>query len=79
MVPLGLQTGNDPELSIPADSPYAQNPTPTKTIVNPDVRESMINNDPNLMPPQHLGYGMRLCGPLDNAQSSCMSCHSTAE
>jgi hypothetical protein len=39
--------------------------------------ETIIN--PGLNVPQHLGWGGRLNGPVDNPMSSCLSCHSLAE
>jgi hypothetical protein len=74
VVPLGLMWGNDPTVTSYANS----NPKPTKTIVNPDLHQTVINTDPNL-PAMHLGWGLRLNGPVDNVYSSCMSCHSTAQ
>lgn len=74
VLPVGLMWGNDPEVTSYAQS----NPKPTKTIINPDLKETAINTDPN-MPPMHLGFGLRLNGPVDNTLSSCMSCHSTAQ
>ena len=40
-----------------------------ETVINPDARPLV----------QHLGYRGRLNGPIDNAASSCLSCHSTAQ
>lgn len=74
VVPVGLMWGNDPNVVSHADS----NPRPTRTIINPDLKQTVINTDPN-MPPMHLGFGLRLNGPVDNVASSCMSCHSTAQ
>jgi hypothetical protein len=41
----------------------------TQTVINPEARPLV----------QHLGYQGRLNGPIDNAASSCLSCHSTAQ
>jgi hypothetical protein len=41
----------------------------TETVINPEARDLV----------QHLGYEGRLNGPIDNAASSCLSCHSTAQ
>ena len=73
-VPVGLQWGNDPGVTSHAGG----NPAPTKTEINPDLKETVINTSDDL-PPMHLGFGLRLNGPVDNTMSSCMSCHSTAE
>jgi len=69
MVPLGLMWGNDPGL--------------TANMITQEgaaLRESWINTAPVAkdLPDNHLGWGGRLAGPLDNPKSSCMSCHQTA-
>jgi hypothetical protein len=74
LVPLGIQWGNDPDITE-----NASNPTPVTTIRNPQLKETIINGDANELPPTHLGWNGRLCGPVDNPMSSCMSCHSTAQ
>jgi len=74
VVPVGLMWGNDPTVTSHADS----NPAPVKTEVNPDLKQTVINTSSD-MPPMHLGFGLRLNGPVDNTLSSCMSCHSTAQ
>jgi len=74
VVPVGLMWGNDPTVTSYPDS----NPAPVKTIINPDLKQTVINTSADL-PPMHLGFGLRLNGPVDNTQSSCMSCHSTAQ
>lgn len=71
--PVGVMWGNDPEVTLSTD-----NPTPTETKINADLVETIINPAPT-MPAMHLGWGSRLNGPVDNANSSCMSCHSTAQ
>jgi len=75
LIPVGLMWGNDPTIT---DSTYT-NPKPTETKINPNLKESVINPDPKELPPTHLGWNGRLNGPVDNPQSSCMSCHMTAE
>lgn len=74
LVPVGLQWGNDPDLKD-----NASNPQPVQTIRNDKLKESIINDDADELPPTHLGWNGRLNGPVDNAMSSCMSCHMTAE
>jgi hypothetical protein len=74
VVPVGLMWGNDPTVTSHA----ASNPAPVKTEINPDLKQTVINTSPD-MPPMHLGFGLRLNGPVDNTMSSCMSCHSTAQ
>lgn len=73
LMPVGIMWGNDPEEKV---SSY--NLTPVKTIINPALKETKINESPNL-PAMHLGWSSRLNGPADNGQSSCYSCHSTAQ
>jgi hypothetical protein len=75
LTPLGLQWSNDPQVR----SHLEGNAAPTKTLINPDLKGTVINTDPHQLPPMHLGFGLRLSGPVDNALSSCKSCHSTAQ
>ncbi|MBC7637300.1 MAG: hypothetical protein H7251_17055 [Acetobacteraceae bacterium] len=74
LMPVGLMWGQDPTVT----SHLAGNAEPLKTMINPDLQETRINTDPAL-PPQHLGFGLRLNGPADNSLSSCKSCHSVSE
>jgi hypothetical protein len=62
LVPLGIQFGSDP-WTFPA-VPKSESLPAQQTVLNPDVKTY-----------QHNGCNMRLAGPADNAQSSCMSCH----
>ncbi len=73
LVPLGIQWGNDPDVTV-----NASNPQPVVTKPNPQIKQSIINPDAKELPPTHLGWNGRLDGPVDNPMSSCMSCHSTA-
>jgi len=65
MVPVGLQWGSDPLVypSVPRSESRA-------------LVQSVINR--SITTYQHLGCHGRLAGPVDNAQSSCVSCHSSA-
>jgi hypothetical protein len=74
LVPAGLTWGNDPEDRTNRTSPFP----PTRTVINPDLKETVIFDSPDL-PPQHLGWNGRLNGPADLNTTSCMSCHITAE
>lgn len=74
LVPLGLTWGDDPDVTENIINAYPY----TETIINPNIKQSVINTSPDL-PPQHLGWGMRLNGPADLNTSSCMSCHSASE
>ena len=73
-VPVGLMWGNDPTVTSHSES----NKKPTQTEYNDDLKQCQINHDAE-MPPMHLGWGLRLNGPVDNTLSSCMSCHATAQ
>jgi hypothetical protein len=79
MVPLGLQWGNNPSVT------YAQSCSgPNGPCDYDKLTEQWINRDAVkelATPPlsfNHLGFGGRLAGPVDNPKSSCMGCHQTA-
>ncbi len=74
LVPVGIMWGQDPEVT--ADH---SNPQPTRTIINNELKETIINPDSTELPATHLGWNGRLNGPVDNPKSSCYSCHATAE
>jgi hypothetical protein len=74
LVPIGIQWGNDPDVKDDF-----VNTELTKTIRNPNLRETIINPDDCELPPTHLGWSGRLNGPVDNPESSCMSCHAVAQ
>ena len=80
LVPVGIMWGDDPDVtSDPRVSSNADYPPfPPKTALNTDLKQTIINPSDEL-PPQHLGFGSRLNGPVDYYNSSCMSCHSTAQ
>ena len=65
LVPVGLQWGSDP-WTYPA-VPHSESLALQQTVLNTDVETF-----------QHLGCGGRLAGPVDNAASSCTSCHASA-
>jgi hypothetical protein len=74
LVPVGIQFGNDPGYTTNWINPYPV----SKTMINDTLKETFINPDSDL-PPQHLGWGGRLDGPVDLNTCSCMSCHATGE
>ncbi|MDF2235321.1 hypothetical protein P2H44_22410 [Albimonas sp. CAU 1670] len=74
LVPVGLMWGNDPDDTTNRTTPFP----PTKTEPNPDLKETVIFESPDL-PPQHLGWNGRLNGPADLNTTSCMSCHMAAQ
>ena len=74
LVPIGLMWGNDPDNTVNKTNPYS----PTNTIVNKDLKETVIFES-KMLPPQHLGWNSRLDGPADLNTVSCVSCHNTAQ
>lgn len=74
LVPVGIMWGQDP-----TNNTNQSNPQPKKTIINTALLETIINPDSTELPATHLGWNGRLNGPVDNPQSSCYSCHATAE
>ncbi len=65
LVPLGIQFGSDP-WTFPA-VPKSDSLPPQQSVLNPNVKIY-----------EHEGCFKRLAGPVDNPQSSCMSCHGSA-
>lgn len=65
LVPLGLQWGSDPK-TFPAVAAADSVP----------ATESVLNLNVGIY--EHWGCGSRLAGPVDNPQSSCVSCHASA-
>jgi hypothetical protein len=63
LVPVGVTWGNDPDL------------TPAKAAAGEKPKESWVN--PASKAP-HVGWLGRLNGPVDNPNSSCLSCHGRA-
>jgi hypothetical protein len=74
LVPVGIQFGNDSKYTTNWINPYPV----IKTMINDTLKETFINPSADL-PPQHLGWGGRLDGPVDLNTASCMSCHATGE
>jgi hypothetical protein len=64
LVPLGVQWGADP-WTFPAVPKEASLPA-QQSVLNPGVKIY-----------EHYGCQQRLAGPVDNSQSSCMSCHAS--
>jgi hypothetical protein len=65
LLPLGIQYGADP-WTFPA-VPKAESVPAQQSVLNPGVKIY-----------EHFGCNQRLAGPVDNSQSSCMSCHGSA-
>lgn len=71
LVPVGLEWGNDPDLTY-AD--YKAGQRPKQGWVNPKVLAMF-----RLRPPEaDMGYLGRVNGPVDSPFSSCLACHSRA-
>jgi hypothetical protein len=69
------RTGASPwEKMVPVGVMWGNDPG---VLPGQPLSETWINPDNNT--PQHLGWGKRLNGPVDNVTSSCLSCHSTAQ
>lgn len=66
LVPLGVQWGSDP-WTYPAVPPH-DSAALQQTVLNPDSKPLVT----------HYGCENRLAGPVDNPQSSCLSCHGAA-
>lgn len=66
MIPVGLMWGNDPGLTV-------------AMVRKCNCLTQSVINDSENVPYQHLGWGGRLNGAVDNPISSCLSCHSTAQ
>jgi hypothetical protein len=64
--PIGLMWGNDEDVTYAASR------------AGKALKQTVISASP-VLPYQHLGWGGRLSGPVDNRFSSCISCHATAQ
>jgi hypothetical protein len=79
MTPLGIQWGNNPKVTFMEscagpDGPCKQDKL-TEQWINAQAVEDLATAPLGF---DHLGYGGRLAGPVDNAKASCMGCHQTA-
>jgi hypothetical protein len=78
MVPLGLQWGSNPKVTYvetcDKDGKCGQEKL-TEQWIDDDAVAS-LTTDPIAL--DHLGYGGRLAGPVDNPKAACMGCHQTA-
>lgn len=79
MAPLGLQWGNNPDVTFAQTCKSAQGPCDysklTEQWINLQAVKDLATPPLNF---NHLGFGGRLAGPVDNPKSSCMGCHQTA-
>lgn len=67
LVPVGISWGNDPDI------------TAEQIAAGKQLEETLINPDAPEYAKKRLGIGGRLDGPLDGPESTCLSCHSTAQ
>jgi hypothetical protein len=79
MVPLGIQWGNNPSVTYAEtcsgpDGPCSQEKL-THQWINQDAVTALATPPISM---NHLGFGGRLAGPVDNTKASCMGCHQTA-
>ena len=79
MVPLGLHWGNNPKVTYAETCAGPDGPCSfgkfTEQWLNEDAARDLRKPPLNF---NHLGYGGRLAGPVDNAKASCLGCHQTA-
>ncbi len=79
MVPLGLQWGNDPTVTFAQSCSGPNGPCDYSKLTQQWINVQAVKD--LATPPlsfDHLGFGGRLAGPVDNPKSSCMGCHQTA-
>lgn len=78
MVPLGLEWGGNPNVSY-RETCDVQGKCSQEKLDQQWINEAAVEE--MLTPPltlDHLGYGGRLAGPVDNPKAACMGCHQTA-
>jgi len=79
MVPLGLQWGNNPTVTFSETCSGPSGPCTYDKLTEQWINLQAVKD--LATPPlsfNHLGFGGRLAGPVDNPKSSCMGCHQTA-
>jgi len=79
MVPLGLQWGNNPTVTFAQSCSGPNGPCDYGKLTEQWINRQAVKD--LATPPRnfdHLGFGGRLAGPVDNPKSSCMGCHQTA-
>lgn len=79
MVPLGLQWGNNPTVTFAQACSGPDGPCDYDKLTEQWINRQAVKD--LATPPlsfNHLGFGGRLAGPVDNPKSSCMGCHQTA-
>jgi hypothetical protein len=79
MVPLGLQWGNNPRVTFAETCRGPDGPCNQAKLTEQWINQQAVKDLATLpLNFDHLGYGGRLAGPVDNAKASCMGCHQTA-
>lgn len=79
MTPLGLQWGNNPKVTFAETCKGPNGPCDYDKLTEQWINRQAVKD--LATPPlsfNHLGFGGRLAGPVDNPKSSCMGCHQTA-
>ncbi len=79
MVPLGLQWGNNPTVTYAETCAGPDGPCTFEKLTEQWINLAAVKT--LATPPlhfNHLGFGGRLAGPVDNPKASCMGCHQTA-
>ena len=79
MTPLGIQWGNSPKVAFAETCAGPGGPCSREKLTEQWINEQAVKDLAS--PPlnfDHLGYGGRLAGPVDNANASCLGCHQTA-
>lgn len=76
--PLSLMWGDDPA-HTPADFASGKRPTEGWVNASSPVVSYRANPPAGTTPPSTLGWAGRANGPVDNPNSSCISCHGTAQ
>ncbi|CAN5237157.1 hypothetical protein BH10PSE9_BH10PSE9_08820 [soil metagenome] len=79
MVPFGLQWGNNPKVTYDQTCSGPNGPCTydklTEQWINLQAVKDLATAPLHF---NHLGYGGRLAGPVDNPKASCAQCHQTA-
>ena len=79
MVPLGLQWGNNPTVTYAESCSGPNGPCDYDKLTEQWInRQAVVDLATPPLSFNHLGFGGRLAGPVDNPKSSCMGCHQTA-
>ncbi len=79
MTPLGLQWGNNPKVTYAETCKGPNGPCNYEPLTEQWINRQAVKDLATApLSFNHLGFGGRLAGPVDNPKSSCMGCHQTA-